>query len=97
MEIKANSATGVPAGHLRRRIRESSEELVEILFDIARNAEKDSDRRAAANDLLDRGYGKPKETEEDAEPVGNQAQRILRAVPTAAVTSILDKKKEGAS
>lgn len=94
MEIKANSATGVPAGRIRRTIRENSDELVEILFDIARNAEKDSDRRAAVNDLLDRGYGKPKEMDDTDDVNTSQTDRILRAVPKSAVTNILKPQND---
>lgn len=43
------------------RLREYGPRLIEILLEIAENGEKDSDRRAAVHDAMDRVFGKAPE------------------------------------
>ena len=45
-------------GHVRELAREHSEEAIETLVDLMRHAKSDAARGAAAQALLDRGYGK---------------------------------------
>ena len=62
--------SGRPRGSLNKTTREHSQRLSELaktytedalmaLVDVARNGRTDAARVAAANSLLDRGYGKP--------------------------------------
>ena len=44
---------------LRDLAREHTEECIAALISIVREADNDAARRAAASDLLDRGWGKP--------------------------------------
>lgn len=44
---------------LRDLAREHTEECINALISIVRDSENDPARRAAATDLLDRGWGKP--------------------------------------
>ena len=46
------------SGHVRELAREHSEEAIETLVDLMRHAKSDAARGAAAQALLDRGYGK---------------------------------------
>ena len=45
-------------GHVRELAREHSDEAIETLVDLMRHAKSDAARGAAAQALLDRGYGK---------------------------------------
>ncbi len=45
-------------GHVRELARDQSEEAIETLVDLMRHAKSDAARGAAAQALLDRGYGK---------------------------------------
>ena len=45
-------------GHVRELARDHSEEAIETLVDLMRHAKSDAARGAAAQALLDRGYGK---------------------------------------
>lgn len=58
---------GRPKGifSVTRRAQEAGEEAVEFLLSVMRNAEEETkDRIAAARDILDRGFGKPKQQTE---------------------------------
>ena len=72
---------GRPAGALNRATVEQSQKLSELakahtedalmtLVDVARNGRTDAARVAAANSLLDRGYGKPAPLQPEAPNIG---------------------------
>ena len=72
---------GRPAGALNKATLEQSQRLSELakahtedalmtLVDVARNGRTDAARVAAANALLDRGYGKPTSLQPEAPSTG---------------------------
>ena len=75
------SGAGRPTGSLNKTTSEQSQRLSELakdythdalltLVDVARNGRTDAARVAAANALLDRGYGKPTAPQPDAPSTG---------------------------
>ena len=53
-----------------------TQEAIDTLVNVMRNGETMAVKRAAANDLLDRGYGKPRLEPEPTEPENEQPQQI---------------------
>ena len=75
------SGAGRPTGSLNKTTSEQSQRLSELakdythdalltLVDVARNGRTDAARVAAANALLDRGYGKPTSLQPEAPNTG---------------------------
>ncbi|GBQ08452.1 hypothetical protein [Saccharibacter floricola] len=61
----AGRKKGVPnkaTADIRALAQEHGTEALNILRDIAKNGESDAARVAAARDILDRAYGKPRQT-----------------------------------
>jgi len=60
-----NKATVEQQGRLTDLAREHTVEAIETLVDIMRNGLTDTARMAAANAILDRAYGRPKQAIEE--------------------------------
>lgn len=71
-------------------------EALKTLIHLMRNAEEDSVRRACANDILDRGFGKPRQQVEASGPDGGpiQTETITDAQRVAALMTILAKARQ---
>ena len=58
-----NKSTREQTKNISELARSYTQEALETLVDVARNGRSDASRVAAANALLDRGFGKPKPVE----------------------------------
>jgi hypothetical protein len=61
---------------LREMAREHTAEMIETLVKIARSGDTDAARRAAASDMLDRGWGRPAQAVEVTGAEGGPIQTL---------------------
>ena len=74
---------GLSAGQLRKLARENTPRAFEILLEIANNESaevKPRERIAAAQIIIDRGYGKPREEAEEEKDTETVTEKILKLV-----------------
>jgi hypothetical protein len=79
----AGRKPGVPnkaTAEIQNAAREYTVEALETLADVMRNSESDQARALAADKVLDRGYGKPKQPMEHS---GEPIDELLKAVSGA--------------
>jgi hypothetical protein len=73
----AGRPKGVP-NKINRALKEIAqqytEDALQVLQDVMKNGDSDAARVAAAREMLDRGYGKPKTTNEHTGPDGAAIQ-----------------------
>jgi Mor family transcriptional regulator len=85
---------GVTAGSLRKLARENSEAAMQTLLDIMNDpAVRERERITAAQLVMDRAFGKPKdEKEEDTSEPQSKAARLLSLVPKGTLEKLATKK-----
>lgn len=88
----------VSAAQLAEQIQESAPQLIQYLYEIAQNGEKDLARIKAIDILLDRGYGKvgvvPRTKAEEADPMAGLTADERIAMLEAALEEEKKKKVE---
>ena len=80
----ATREAGATLGELARNF---TQEALDAIVKTLRTTESDTARLAAANALLDRGYGKPPQAVDHTSSDGS-----MNAVPPAAILSALERK-----
>lgn len=67
---RQNTATRSQGASLSELARKHTAAALNVLVEVAKKSESDSARVAAANAILDRGYGKPRQAHEHSGPNG---------------------------
>lgn len=67
---RRNTATRSQGASLSELARKHTADALSVLVSVAKKSDSDSARVAAANAILDRGYGKPKQAVEHAGAIG---------------------------
>lgn len=67
---RRNIATRSQGASLSELARKHTADALSVLVSVAKNSDSDSARVAAANAILDRGYGKPRQAHEHSGPNG---------------------------
>lgn len=67
---RRNTATRTQGASLSELARKHTADALKTLVEVAKKSESDSARVAAANAILDRGYGKPRQAVEHSGAIG---------------------------